>query len=238
MVVGRAPRSSPRVAGAAVSPPSPEFVSPSQAETCERRTGWKRAGQHAPGPRDWAAEPRAFGQGGGRTEGGRPPGGGAWPRCAALTRWHLDRWLEPAAAAAVAQPVSGLRLRPLPSALPTPLGPSPSLAKLIVVSPSRRAEVPSGPVTPTGSHTAYMDLLSVWGERPRRANQFREAGRGMCRRSRTRLGQRAKPPRAGSQTSEKGSGARGLWLAERRGRGNCNRRTRLRSKGRRKKAGR
>lgn len=175
---------------------------------------------------------------GGREERGRPPGGGAWPRCAALTRWHLDRWLEPAAAAAVALPVSGLRLRPLPSALPTPLGPSPSLAKLIVVSPSRRAEVPSGPVTPTGSHTAYMDLLSVWGERRRRANQFREAGRGMCRRSRTRLGQRAKPPRAGSQTSEKGSGARGLWLAERRGRGNCNRRTRLRSKGRRKKAGR
>ena len=87
---------------------------------------------------------RAFGQGGGRREegggrrkeGGRPPGGGAWPRCAALTRWHSDRWREPAAAATVAQPVSGLRLRPLPSALPTPLGPSPSLAKLIVVSNS------------------------------------------------------------------------------------------------------
>lgn len=155
MVVGRAPRSSPRVAGAAVSPPSPEFVSPSQAETCERRTGWKRAGQHAPGPRDWAAEQR---ERSGREEGGRPPGGGAWPGCATLTRWHSDRWREPAAAAAVAQPVSGLRLRPLPSALPTPLGPSPSLAKLIVVSNSWRAEVPSGPVTPTRPHTAYTDL--------------------------------------------------------------------------------
>lgn len=34
-----------------------------------------------------------------REEGGRPAGGGAWPRCAALTRWHSDRWRKPAAAA-------------------------------------------------------------------------------------------------------------------------------------------
>ena len=34
-----------------------------------------------------------------RKEGGRPAGGGAWPRCAALTRWHSDRCREPAAGA-------------------------------------------------------------------------------------------------------------------------------------------
>lgn len=39
------------------------------------------------------------------------------------------------------KPVPGLRLRPLPSALPTPLGPSPSLAKLVLVI--KLSEIPS-----------------------------------------------------------------------------------------------
>lgn len=72
------------------------WLSPSSPQTCERRrTGWKR-GSARPGARDWAAGWR---ESSGREEGGRPAGGGAWPRCAALTRWHSDRWREPAAAA-------------------------------------------------------------------------------------------------------------------------------------------
>ena len=99
------------------------FCSAPTRQTCERRTGWKH-GSVCSGPGN--AQP-----GGDRTRAGeereRRAGGGAWPRCATLTRWHSDRWREPAAVAATAQrynlsrgPGSGLFLLPCtrPSAPP------------------------------------------------------------------------------------------------------------------------
>lgn len=135
MVVGRAPAPLQGSLEPPSSPPSPEVRQPQPGGDLRENRVETRAGQHAPGPRDWAAEQeRAFGQGRRRREEGgggrrrrrrgRPPGGGAWPRCAALTRWHSDRWREPAAAATVAQPVSGLRLQAssfCPAHAPRPL---------------------------------------------------------------------------------------------------------------------
>lgn len=88
MMDGRAVYSAPKVSGAAVTPPSPPVLAQPQPggdlreeNRVEKRVSTLRA-------RDWAAGRR---QSSGREERGGLAGGGAWPRCATLTRWHSDR---------------------------------------------------------------------------------------------------------------------------------------------------
>lgn len=105
------------------------LLCPSQAETCERRrTRWKR-GSARSWAGDWGAGwKESFSPGGAREACGRRG-------LAPLRRAHQVALGQVARArrrrhSSAVKPVPGLRLRPLPSARPTPLGPSPFLAKL------------------------------------------------------------------------------------------------------------
>lgn len=171
MVVGRAPHSAPRVPTLSAHC-HPEFLlSPSQAETCERRTGWRR-GSARSGAQEWAPGRReSSGRGGARKTRGRRG-------LAPLRRAHQVALGQVARArrcrhSSAGKPVPGPGLRPLPFALPTPLGPSPSLAKRgLAIKPSREPKSPTGQL-PQLDHSRPAGSALGWGEGRRRADRLR-----------------------------------------------------------------
>lgn len=143
MMVGRAALPTPfaRVPGFSVPALSPRILAQPQLGGDLREENRVETGSARSGPGNGQpSRDRARA----REERVRLAGGGAWPRCATLTRWHSDRWREPAAAA-TARPArdSGLFLclahapRPLPFSSDT------------VQQSLPGARVPDGPLIPT-----------------------------------------------------------------------------------------
>lgn len=102
------------------------------------------AGQHAPSPGLGSRAEESSGRGGARKARGRRG-------LAPLRHAHQVALGQVARArrshcrhSSAVKPVPGPGLRPLPSALPTPLGPSPSLAKTLSGNQTLRARVPTG----------------------------------------------------------------------------------------------